>query len=193
MRERADLTRKTLGTAYDSNFTAKAAQTLTDLADYVSRLGLDDPRLMALKLANAGQDAWVPGEHAGAVLASAGFNAEGVEPDVLLSEIVARSIEDLTQAHSDARAELAGGVNRAHAAALDEAAEEKGKLIQERDEARADLEAEREARRKSDKELAHLKQIVLALDPDNLEPKPKKRRVKRIPDAEAKPAEKAAA
>jgi hypothetical protein len=156
LRDRADLTRNTL----DSPFSQKSAQTLIDVADFISRVGLDDPRLLALRFACPGSDIWIPGERAAAVLAGAGFGSEGVEPDDLLAEIVARSIEDLVAAHSEARNEQLAEAERARADALREAEAEKEQVAKERDEARTDLDAERAERRRLAVELKHVRGVV---------------------------------
>jgi hypothetical protein len=98
VRERAELTKSLLGD--NGIFAAKSAQTLTDLANHISKLGLDDPQLYAIKVASSGQDEWIPGDNALTVLASAGYRPDEIKPEFLLSEIVAANVEDLIQVHS---------------------------------------------------------------------------------------------
>ena len=174
IRERATRTVSTL----DSPFAQKSAQTLNDLADYAGTLGREDPHLHALHLIGAHQgdsDSWAPGSQQASTLAGAGFGTEGITPSLLLGELIDKGIEDLADEFRRQQQRGEAGIAQARAEALEAVAEEKRDLIAERDQARADLDAERHARREADRQLDHLTQVLNSVRP----PKPKPRKVKR--------------
>ena len=129
---------------FDSPFAFKSQETLYGLADYIVRIGRFDTRLVALHRISSSfgdSDDWNPGSDQSSVLSGAGYGPEGVEPDELLHELIAVGVQDLIDRSSRQRRGIGEDVNRARAEAQAEVATERAQLIEERDQARGDLDA----------------------------------------------------
>ncbi len=176
----------------DSPFAQKSSETLNDLASYVGTLGKKDGHLEALALISShlgcDSDYWQPGSLQAGLLAGAGFGTDGIASNVLLGELIAKGVEDLhdhSQRHRErAEAEIA----QAKAEAVRGVEEETAQLIEDRDRARSDLDAERARNAELERDVDHLKRVLNAT---RIAPKPRK--VRRAGDGKQTARPKAAA
>ncbi len=162
VRELAERTVSTL----DSPWAMKSSETLNDLASYVGMLGKGDGHLEALGLISShlgtDSDYWEPGSQQASLLAGAGFGSDGIASNVLLGELIAKGVEDLHDHTQGDRQRSEAAIAQAKAEAVKAVEEETAQLIEDRDRARGELDAEKARNVELQRDLDHLKGVLNA-------------------------------